>query len=266
MGRPGLFFLILIGMALMNNGYAKNVGKPFSATAVQLTPQGAIQTRVFITKDAIRNEYEQNGNRVIEIIHPDDNKRVLLFPKEKVFTEQLAPVFPDRRVTDDGSPCSELPGTLCRVIGNEVINGVETEKWEFSQVVNGRPVHALQWIDKRRKLPVREFHSDGTVIEMSLLGEETINSREAEKWRMQIMRADGQRSQFLQWYDPELKLIIREEHPDGYVRELRDIKTGAQKNSLFTIPNDYERRAQPPRKSPPQRGFVQPPAGDKGKP
>ena len=251
---------------LMSNSYAQNAGKPFSATAVQLTPQGAIQTRVFITEDAIRNEYEQNGNMVIEIIHPDDNKRVLLFPKEKVFTEQHAPAFPDRRVTDDGSPCEKLPGTLCRVIGNEVINGVETEKWEFSRVEKGRPVHTLHWIDKKRKLPVREFHPDGTVIEMSLLSDETINKRKAEKWRMQIMRADGKRSQFLQWYDPELKLIIREEHPDGYVRELRDIKTGKQKSSLFSIPKNYQRRARPPRRTPLQRGFVQPAPVAKGKP
>jgi hypothetical protein len=230
----------------MSNCYAQNAGKPFSATAVQLTPQGAIQTRVFITEKAIRNEYEQGGTSVIEIIHPAENKRVLLFPKEKLFIEQHAPDFPDRRVTDKDSPCASIPGTLCRVIGEEVINGLEAEKWEFSRVENGRPVHTLHWIDKKRKLPVREFFADGSVIEMSLLNDETVNQRKAEKWRMQIMRADGQRSQFLQWYDRELNLVIREEHPDGYVRELRDIKTGKQDKSLFSIPDGFKRSAQPP--------------------
>lgn len=251
MGRYVKTILLLTGMLFIGSANAQQAGKPFSATAVQLTPQGAIQTKVFITKEAVRNEYEQNGRKVVEIIYPGENRRVLLFQKEKVFMEQHAPAFPDRRVTDSDSPCADLPGTLCRVIGEEVINGIETEKWEFSRVEGGKPEHSIHWIDKKRKLPVREFFPDGTVIEMRLLGEESINKRDAEKWRMQVMQASGERNQFLQWYDPELKLVIREEHPDGYVRELRDIKTAKPKKSLFTVPKDYKRTTKPPVPAPP---------------
>jgi hypothetical protein len=226
--------------------FALEKAKPFSATAVQLTPQGAIQTRVYISDKAIRNEYEQNGHKMIEIIEPDANKRILLFPAEKVFVEQHAPAFPDRRVTNDDTPCAKLPGTLCRMLGKEEINGLETEKWEFSRVEKGRPVHTLHWIDSKRRLPVREFFADGTAIEMTLLEDEILNGRKAEKWRMQIMAANGQREQFLQWYDPEIKIVVREEHNDGYVRELRDIKVGKQSKNLFSVPKGYERRAQPP--------------------
>ncbi len=241
------FILVLIGITAMNTAVAQNEGKPFSATAVQITPQGVVQTRIYISQKAIRNEYEQNGQKFIEIIHPDENKRIMLFPAQKAFIEQYAPAFPDRRVTAKDSPCAKLPGTLCRKLEDEVVNNIETEKWEFSSVENGRPVHTLHWIDRKRQLPIREFFADGSAIEMSLLDNETINKRKAEKWRMQVMNADGQRTQFLQWYDRELKLVIREEHPDGYIRELRDIKVGKHKKSLFTVPKDYERRVQPPR-------------------
>jgi len=225
---------------------AKNPGKPFSATAVQTTPKGVVQTRITISPKAIRNEYEQDGHKMIELIYPDENRRVMLFPGQKVFIEQYAASFPDRRVTDGDSPCEKLPGTLCRKLGDEVVNDIETEKWEFTRVEKGKPVHTLHWIDRKRQLPIREFFADGSAIEMLFLGDDTVNKRKSEKWRMQLMSADGQRSQFLQWYDRELKLVIREEHPDGYVRELRDIKVGKQKQSLFTIPKGYERRVRPP--------------------
>jgi len=238
--------LVMLGTLVMTNVLAENTGKPFSATAIQLTPQGAIQTRVYITKNAIRNEYEQDGSKVIEIIYPDEQKRVLLFPDDKVFIEQHAPAYPDRRVAVGDSPCAKLQGTLCKKLGNEVINGIDTEKWEFSRVDKGQPVHTLHWIDPERELPIREFFADGTVIEMSLLSDDTLEKRKVEKWRMQVIGANKQRAQFLQWYDPELKLVIREEHPDGYVRELRDIKVDQLKDSLFTIPKDYQRRARPP--------------------
>lgn len=246
MRRLRQLLFAVISMVMMNVAVAQNPGKPFSATAVQITPQGVVQTRILISHNAIRNEYEQNGQKMIEIIYPDENKRVMLFPKQKVFIEQYAPSFPDRRVTEGGSPCDKLTGTLCRKLGDEVVNDIQTEKWEFTRVENGQPVHTLHWIDKKRQLPVREFFADGSVVEMAFLGNDKVNNRKAEKWRMQLMSADGKRSQFLQWYDPELKLVIREEHPDGYVRELRDIKTETPKQSLFQIPAGYERRVQPP--------------------
>ena len=238
--------LTVIGLTIASSVAAQNPGKPFSATAVQITPQGVVQTRISISQKAIRNEYEQNGHKMIELIYPDENKRVMLFPGQKVFIEQYAASFPDRRVTDGDSPCEKLPGTICRKLDDEVVNDIQTEKWEFTRVENGRPVHTLHWIDRKRQLPIREFSADGSVVEMFFLGEDEINKRNAEKWRMQLMSADGQRSQFLQWYDPELKLVIREEHPDGYVRELRDIKVGKQSKKLFSIPKDYKRQVQPP--------------------
>ena len=250
MGLFKQFCLMLLGTLMMTSVFAENTGKPFSATAVQLTPQGAIQTRVFITKNAIRNEYEQDGNKVIEIIFPDEQKRVLLFPADKIFIEQHAPAYPDRRVAVGDSPCAKLQGTLCKKLGNEEINGIDTEKWEFSRVDRGQPVHTLHWIDRERELPIREFFADGTVVEMNLLSDDTLEKRKVEKWRMQVIGADRQRAQFLQWYDPELKLVIREEHPDGYVRELRDIKVASPKDSLFTIPKDYQRRTRPPQREP----------------
>jgi len=161
MSRFKQLIFTVIGLAIISSVAAQNPGKPFSATAVQITPQGVVQTRITISQKAIRNEYEQNGHKMIELIFPDENKRVMLFPGQKVFIEQYAASYPDRRVTDGDSPCEKLVGTICRKVGDEVVNDIKTEKWEFTQVVKGRPVHTLHWIDRKRQLPIREFSADG---------------------------------------------------------------------------------------------------------
>jgi len=43
-----------------------------------------------------------------------------------------------------------------------------------------------------------------------------------------------------QWYDPELRIITREELPGGYFRELKSIEIGPQPPALFKAPADYK--------------------------
>ena len=89
-------------------------------------------------------------------------------------------------------------------------------------------------------MPIREFFPDGTVTELKLLSQEKINGRQTEKWLMRMTRTDGQELVSYQWYDPQLKIAIREETDDGFVRELKDIKVEKQRASLFEIPGDYK--------------------------
>jgi hypothetical protein len=146
-----------------------------------------------------------------------------------------------------------MPGTTCRKLGDETIAERQTEKWEFTTERNGQTYRSLHWIDVNRRMPIREFYPDGTVTELTMLGSETINGRSTEKWRMQMTHADGQQISSLQWYDPQLKIAIREEMPGGYMRELRNIKVGNQDKGLFEVPTGYQRVQQlPPYLMPPQ--------------
>ena len=224
---------------------ATTKGAEFSATAVQITPQGTMESRIYIGNGAMRKEYHQDKQAMVEILHQDGQRRLLLFPDKKTYFEQQTARYPDQRIADKDSPCTDLPGTVCRKLADETINGMQTEKWEFSRVLQGRPVHTLHWIEVQRNLPIKEFFHDGTVVEMDMQENEQLNGRNAEKWRMNILHADGRRMQSLQWYDPELKQVIREEHPGGYVRELRDIKQATQPANLFMVPKGYSRQAPP---------------------
>ena len=55
----------------------------------------------------------------------------------------------------------------------------------------------------------------------------------------------GQTQVSYQWFDPELNTNIREEGPGGFMREMRNIKTGKQPVKLFTVPAGYEEISMP---------------------
>jgi hypothetical protein len=48
-----------------------------------------------------------------------------------------------------------------------------------------------------------------------------------------------------QWYEPALKLMVRQEVPGGFSTELKNIQVGKQPDHLFSIPAGYERISGP---------------------
>ncbi len=233
----------------INTAIAYEVATEFSADAVQKAPARAeYKARMYVSKNAVRTDSMINTTPVTEIINTAKHTRVLIVPKEKVYLQQP---YQDSRTgsTNDKSakkPCTGLPDTTCKLLGKEKVNNRQTEKWEFVINRNGQIFRSLHWIDVKRKMPVREFFPDGTVTELILKGTEKMNGRQTEKWSMQTTRADGQQLSSLQWYDPELKISIREEMPGGFVRELRNIKTAKQDKKLFAIPAGYKKVQQLP--------------------
>ncbi len=231
----------------------------FSADAIQRTPDRPVmQARIFVGPDAVRSEYEMNGQRFIEIVREGD--RVLINPARKEYLIQpggSAPLPQARRPQPPGtSPCQGVPGVTCRLLGKEKVNGRMAEKWEFVASHNGREVRSLHWIDVEKRFPVRQMFPDGSLVEMRLVSHETLDGRPVEKWEVKQTRPDGQTQISWQWHDPELHIAIREELPGGYVRELKNIRTEPQRPDLFTIPQGY-RRIQAPPAGPP--GAMPPP-------
>jgi hypothetical protein len=72
-------------------------------------------------------------------------------------------------------------------------------------------------------------------------GKEKINGRSTEKWEISSNQPNGQKMFSRQWYDPKLKMVIREELPGGYVRELKNISVSKQSKNLFKVPSDYKK-------------------------
>ena len=220
----------------------------FSAQAVQTAPDGPVmQARMFVSKEAVRTETDAGGQPVVEVVFPKQQKRIVLFPGEKRYFEQQADPRGIAAVERKGdfNPCTGLPQTSCKKLGNEVIDGRNTEKWELLRTLNGQQQRSLHWIETERKLALREFFFDGTVSELRMIAKENVNGRGTEKWQLKVTRPDGKELQSFQWYDPELRIAIREEISGGFLRELRDIRIGRQPKELFSVPQGYT-RVEPP--------------------
>jgi len=256
MTRFGYTAVALFSLIFANVTLAYDVKVEFSADAVQQVPsRPEYHARMYVSKDAVRTDSVLNSIPVIEIVDSKNQTRTLLVPKEKVYMQQKRDKPTAATVTDKPAskkPCIDLPETTCKMLGKEKVNNRQTEKWEFIVKRNGQDFRSLHWIDVERRMPVREFFPDGTVTELVLNGTEKMNGRKTEKWVMQMTRSDGQQMVSTQWYDPELKISIREEMQGGFIRELRDIKTGKQDRKLFKVPTGYKKVEQLP-------GYLMPP-------
>ena len=78
-----------------------------------------------------------------------------------------------------------------------------------------------------------------------MIGPDTLEGRRVEKWEMTMRQGNQAPQTSTQWFDPELKLAVREEFPGGYVRELRNIHVGQQAMDLFQIPAGFQKVTPP---------------------
>lgn len=219
----------------------------FSADAIQKGPQTpSVKAKMFVGDKRVRKEYANNGQQLVEIFDASKQHAVLLMPAKHVYMERQGSL-PDLAVKTDKAmnPCQGLKEANCKKLGSESVNGRPTEKWQMIMNKEGRDQKALYWIDADRNMLVKQVLPDGTSTELRLLGKETINGRETEKWEMTATNPQGQTMRSTQWYDPELKIAIREEMPGGYMRELKNISIGAQPDTLFEIPAGYTLIKQP---------------------
>ena len=110
----------------------------------------------------------------------------------------------------------------------------------------GETLTGSQWLDQERGIPLKSVMPNGQSMELRILGQESIDGRNVEKWEMTTTVPKQQPMRTFQWYDPVLELAVREEFPGGYVSELKNIRIGPQPDDLFVVPAGYERVTMPP--------------------
>ena len=224
----------------------------FSADAVQQGPdRPTINARIYIGENAVRNEYEINGQSFVEILRNKEKDRLVLNPARKEYVVQAGPPefsSPQASAKDarNSSPCEGVPNVRCEKKSDEKLNGRSAEKWEFISMANGQQIRSLIWIDTQRRFPVKQMFPDGSLFEMTFVAKEKLDGRNTEKWEVVQKRPDGFSMRAWQWHDTTLHIAIREELPGGYLRELKNIKEGKQPGKLFDIPADYNRIQPPP--------------------
>jgi outer membrane lipoprotein-sorting protein len=245
--RFGAFLVLSITSAC---ALAAGAGPEFSADTLQRGPGGQVSSgRMFVGDGRVRMEMAAQGQNLVRIT--DEKRRVewVLFPEQKSYMERKAGPDQGGPAPDPAAmvadPCADAPGLTCRKLGEETVGGRAAVKWELTGQQEGRPMTITQWLDKERGIPLQQQFPDGGKMALSIQGKENLEGRAVEKWEVLIEAPGRQPSRTFQWYDPELKLAIREELPGGGVREMKNIRVGKQPDDLFVVPAGYTRAADP---------------------
>lgn len=241
---------LAIGLLVAASGTVL-AGTEFSAEISQRGPQGKTSAgKLFMVDKRVRIEMSHQGQQVVRITDEGRGIEWMLFPDQKKYMEQSLgrPGGPDSipgtQSVQAENPCSDMPGLTCRKLGEEKIGKRTAVKWEMVASHQDRTMKSTQWIDKERGVPLRQEMFDGQTAELKFIGVEDLNGR-VEKWELVTTMPGRPETRSFQWFDPELKLTVRQEFPGGIVSELKNIRVGKQPDDLFKVPQGYERMAVP---------------------
>lgn len=211
-------------------------GADFSADIYQGTAQSLNrQGNMSVSKGRVRTEIIRDGKTMVEIIDPSQGKAWLLDAGSRRYLEREVPMSKGQR-SEQSTPCAGLPQEVtCQRLGSESVNNRSSDKWQLQS--NGRS--QLLWLDREHHFPVRVVNNGQLAMEMRFLGRERVSGRAVEKWQSQMQGPQGAVSA-TQWYDPELNIAIRQVLANGQLRELRNIRIGAQQEALFSVPAGYQ--------------------------
>jgi hypothetical protein len=242
---------VTLGVLASAAVYAELAGKQFSAEMVQRGPSGQISSgKMYVGGDRMRTEMEHQGQQLVRITDDARGVEWVLFPNQQKYMERNLAAAPTgaggpRPAEAAVDPCGGMPGLTCRKLGEETIAGRPAVKWEIVASHQGQPMKSIQWIDKVRGVPLRQEMPGGQTTALELVGTETLDGRQVEKWEVTSEQPGGTPNRTFQWYDPELQIAVRQEFPGGFVSELKNIRVGEQPDHLFTMPAGYERISVP---------------------
>lgn len=236
---------IVTNLLLLNSFHADalELNVEFSADAIQIVSgRVSMYSKMYVSKNAVRMDTEKKGQQVVDISYPKEGRKVRLFPQQKTYIEKIVPA-----ISEFGSenlaktPCEGMPKSKCKRIGVETLHNIKADKWQLERIVNGKVFRSQHWIDNDRRLAIKEMLTDGSVTELIMMGKGKLDGRNVEHWGSRYFHPSGYKTVSHQWYDPELKIVIREEKKNGFIRELSNIKTEKQKADLFVLPTGYKK-------------------------
>jgi len=243
--------LCVLGLAAAAPSLAQTAPPQFSAELVQQGPNGQTSTsKMYVGDERTRIEMSQQGQDIVRITDLKRHVEWVLFPQQHQYMEHQLPPGPPvhpgaARPSPAAGPCVGMPGMTCRKLGDETINGRAAVKWEMEMSREGKTMKSTQWIDKDRGVPLRQEFPNGQTVELKYIGPDTLEGRKVEKWEMATTLPNRPPIHAFQWYDPTLKLMVRQESPGGLSMQLKNIQVGKQPDHLFSIPAGYERISAP---------------------
>ncbi len=146
---------------------------PFSADMGMKMKDGKdMNGKVYVGGGKMRQEFNAEGHEMIQIIDLQRKVSDMLMPQQKMYMEmaygQMAQQkrgfkLPDLKSFDPNNPCAQSEDVTCERVGNETVNGRNTEKWLFKNKKTGDT--NTVWIDKKIMYAIRMQSKD---MEMNL--------------------------------------------------------------------------------------------------
>jgi len=215
--------------------------RAYSATAVHgIAGQPTTSGTVTKSGQNMRLEFEQNGRKVVQILLPEQGVMYVLDPQTKTYMEMRGQAVPPTTGRSPAAPCDPAQMAQCEKVGSDVVSGIGVERWLLVAQPQTPPVTIL-W-DPTRRHALRQEYPDGSVTAMRFVEMETLNGRATEHWNLEIQAPGRDTLTGGWWYDPDLRVVVREDLPGGEIRRLENISVGAIDPSAFQVPEGWQRR------------------------
>lgn len=217
----------------------------YSATAVHaLVGQPETSGTVVKSGQNMRLEFISEGQKIIQILRPEIGAMYILDPAAQTYMEVLGPAVPPTATDAYTNPCpAQTESQGCQKIGSDTINGITVERWLLSTAPNTQPV-VLLWDSTRRRALRQEF-PDGSKMVMSFQSMQDLNGRRTEYWTTQSTTPGQPAASGDWWFDPQLRVVVRETLPTGETRRLENIVVGAVDAAAFQVPQGWQKRELP---------------------
>jgi len=154
---------------------------PFSAdmqmSSMQAGPVNReMSGKLYVSQQAMRMDMHGEGPREAIIITTFATKTVdILMPQQQMYIEHKAgenpmhhgPNAADVHPYDPKNPCAADPGTTCKNLGTETVNGRSADHWQITHK-DGNVTEV--WIDNQLHFPIKTV-SEGTIWQLTNIKE-----------------------------------------------------------------------------------------------
>ena len=226
-----------------------DASQTYSATAIHGLPgQSETSGKIIKSGQNMRLEFDQNGQTVIQILRPTEGLMYILDSEKQTYIEIRGQAVPATKSDGYTTPCPESAQMAqCERIGTDTVSGIAVERWALASNPQTRPLIIL-WDSTRRRALRQEF-PDGSVMAMHFQAMEDLNGRMTEHWTIKITAGNQQGNQPANtgswWFDPELRVVVREDLPGGEVRRLEEITVGPVDATAFQVPEGWQKQDAP---------------------
>ncbi len=216
--------------------------------AVQTTPEQPDQIgQIFKSGSNMRFEYRQNGSTLVKILRPTEGIVLMLDPQTQTYIEFIGPAVSSDVADGPTSPCPEATpeaeGLMCeRAGGDTSVYGVQVERWLLGYAQQQPQV--ILWDPLRRKALRHEF-PDGSLMRMAFNAIVDLAGRDAEYWTIEYTASNQVPLTLGWWFDPSLRVVVREDLPGGGSRRLENIQAGPVDSALFEAPVGWQQQDAP---------------------